>query len=110
MAEERLPELAAAAAKLREANAAQGLATDADRVSLVQTYFGQVLAAQVLATRRDTLAGMERHLRDAQLPPHYTPRSLLAFIATKVEFADRAPIVSRDSLAQRIMTREQEQH
>lgn len=57
----------AAAAKLREATAAEGIATDADRVSLVQAYFGQALAAQVLATRRDTLAGMDRHLRDATL-------------------------------------------
>jgi hypothetical protein len=42
------------------------------------------------------------------MPPHFARKSMLAFIATEVEFLDHAPIVSRDSLALKIMDHEKE--
>jgi hypothetical protein len=42
------------------------------------------------------------------MPPHFARKSLLAFIATQIEFLDHPPIVSEDSLALKIMNREKE--
>ncbi len=44
------------------------------------------------------------------MAPHYTRKSLLAFIATKIEFANAPVMVSQDTLAQRIMKRDEEKH
>jgi hypothetical protein len=44
------------------------------------------------------------------MAPHYTRKSLLAFIATKIEFANAPAMVSQDTLAQRIMKRDGETH
>ena len=35
------------------------------------------------------------------MPPHFARKSLLAFLTSEVQFVDRAPIVSNDSLAVR---------
>ena len=48
------------------AKAQQSSAQDALQVELVRAYFGQVLAAQVLAIARDNRDGFERHLSDAR--------------------------------------------
>ncbi len=48
------------------AEATQASAKDMLQVQLVRAYFGQVLAAQVLAVARDTRDGAQRHLDDAQ--------------------------------------------
>lgn len=44
------------------------------------------------------------------MPPHFARKSMLAFIATKIEFDDRPTIASSDSLALQIMQREREGH
>lgn len=36
------------------------------------------------------------------LPPHYAPKSQIGFMATEIQFLDRAPIVSQDSTAARL--------
>lgn len=40
------------------------------------------------------------------LQPHFARRSLLAFIATRATFENHEPVVSRDSLAQRLLKTE----
>jgi hypothetical protein len=40
------------------------------------------------------------------LPPHYSGRSELAFVATRIEFTNRPVLVSTDSLAIKIQQRE----
>lgn len=40
------------------------------------------------------------------MPPHFSARSELAFVATRIEFTNRPPLVSNDSLAIKIRERE----
>jgi hypothetical protein len=40
------------------------------------------------------------------MPPHFSARSQLAFVATRIEFTNRPPLESQDSLALRIKERE----
>ena len=44
------------------------------------------------------------------LPPHYGPRDVLAFVATRIEFANRPALVSRDSLALKYEKSEGDSH
>lgn len=56
---------AGARAQLDQAHAEQKSAADKALLQLVQAYYGQQLAEQALAVRRDVLAGLDRHLADA---------------------------------------------
>jgi len=42
------------------------------------------------------------------MPPHYAAREVLAFVATRIEFTNRPPLDSTDSLAIRIRQKEGE--
>lgn len=44
------------------------------------------------------------------MPPHYGPRDVLAFVATRIEFTNRAPLVSTDSLAMKYEKSEGDRH
>jgi outer membrane protein TolC len=57
---------AGADAAVGVARAKQAGARDLSRVGLVRGYFGQQVAAQLTRSTRETLAGFERHLSDAQ--------------------------------------------
>ena len=56
----------AAKAEEKLAQAKQSGASSLTQVDLVKTYFGQQVAEQLLASARETLAGFDRHLSDAQ--------------------------------------------
>jgi hypothetical protein len=44
------------------------------------------------------------------MPPHYGPREVLAFVATRIEFTNRPVLASRDSLAMKLEKPEGESH
>lgn len=51
--------------QLAQARAEQQSTTDKALLQLAQVYYGQQLAEQALAVRRDVLTGLEQHLQDA---------------------------------------------
>ncbi|NLG60235.1 MAG: TolC family protein [Gammaproteobacteria bacterium] len=57
---------AAAAAAVREAEAGRALQSQALTSQLVEAYFGQLLAEQAVAVRREVRDGMQRHLAHAE--------------------------------------------
>ncbi len=56
---------AGARAQVEEAEADWAQSRDDQLLMLAKTYYGQILAAKAFAIRRDVLAGLERHVRDA---------------------------------------------
>lgn len=42
------------------------------------------------------------------LPPHFAPKSQIGFMATEIQFVDRPPLQSQDSLAVRLRGQEKE--
>lgn len=55
-----------AKAQLRQAEAERAGAVEDQLLQLTKAYFGQQLAEQALAVRRDVLQGLERHVADAK--------------------------------------------
>ena len=40
------------------------------------------------------------------MPPHFSPRSLIAFLAVRATFENHAPVASRDTLARKLLEQE----